>query len=148
MSRSLYIPFLLFSLIFFACENEIPPSEVPSIVKNTFKNRFSKAIDMEWKVVQDNYEVSFEINDIDYTAALDKSGTLLKYKYEIDRNKVSGPIKSFLASEFPKKNWEDPECIIYGNSEYFQLEIDGMFNDKKLVIDSMGRLLENVTYWN
>ncbi len=142
----LFIPIIFLSII--GCDNEIAPSQVPSIVKNTFKHHFPHAKDVEWEIVNGDYEVDFEMKNIDYTALLDNTGNLLKYKYELDKNTFSNGIKSFLEQEYPQEKWEDPEHIIDGNSEYFQLERDGFFNDKKLVIDSLGKELPNIKYWN
>ena len=136
------------ALSILACDNELAPSEVPSVVKNTFKNRFSKAMDVEWKSIKNVYEVSFEISNVDHGALLDSSGNMLKYKYAIDKTLLPNSLQSFLQHEHPKKKWEDPEHIIDGSSEYYQLEFDNFFNDKKLVVDSMGKILPDIKYWD
>lgn len=148
MSRLVYSFSLFIILTILACDNEIAPSQVPSIVVNTFKHHFPHAKDIEWEIVDSNYEVSFEVENIDYKASLDSTGTLVKYKYEIDKTTIPNGIKSFLEQEYPQERWEDPEHIKEGNSGYFQLELDGFFNDKKLVLDSMGKELPNINYWN
>lgn len=148
MSKISYLMILLVAWSIVACDNDVPASQVPSIVRNTFKNRFSKATDVEWKFIKNAYEVSFEMNNVDHDALLDSSGNLVKYKYEIDKTRIPNSIKSFMAQEYPKEKWEDPEHIKSGNSDYFQLELDGFFNDKKLVLDSMGKIVPNITYWN
>lgn len=148
MSKLLYFFSSFIFLIILACDNEIAPSQVPSIVENTFKHHFPHAMDIEWEIVDSNYEVSFEVATIDHKALLDSTGTLLKFKYEIDKATVPISIKSFLEQNYPQERWGDPEHIKEGISEYFQLERDGFFNDKKLVIDSMGKELPNIKYWD
>lgn len=132
---------------FVACDNEIASSQVPSIVKNTFMNHFPQARDTEWEIQDEDYEVSFEIDNVDYDALLDSSGNLLKYKYEIARIALPESIKSFLEKNYPQEKWENAEHIIEGNIEYFQLELDDFFKDKKLVVDSSAKEL-STKYWN
>lgn len=130
------------------CDNEIKSSNVPSIVENTLKSKFIHAKDVEWEVVNNDYEVSFEMQNVDHDALLDSSGNLLKYKYKIDETTLPKSIKSFLEETYPKEKWDDPEHIIHGNLGYFQLELNGFFNDKKLIVDSMGKILPHIKYWN
>lgn len=141
-----FLAFVFLGIV--ACDNDIKPEQVPSIVENTFKSHFPHAMDVEWETLSDDYEVSFEMKNVDHDALLDTSGNLLKYKYEIDKTTLPNSLKSFLEQEYPQKKWEDPEYIIDGNSTYFQLEFDGFFNDKKLVVDSMGKVMPNIKYWN
>lgn len=131
-----------------ACDHDIASSQVPSVVKNTFKNEFPQAKNLEWDSLKYNYEVSFEMKQIDHVALLNSSGNLLKYKYEIDQNMLPTSIISFLEQEHSREKWEDSEHIIDGNSDYFQLKLDGFLKDKKLVVDSMGKVLPNIKYWN
>ena len=148
MSKLSYFLLFFISFTIVACDNVIPSSQVPSVVKNTFKNHFPNASGVEWEILNDDYEVSFNVKTIDHIALLDSSGNLVKYKYEIDKTQVPNSIKSFLEREAPGKKWEDAEYVIDGNSRYYQLERDGFFNDKKLVVDSVGKLLPNISYWN
>lgn len=147
MSRILYLLAAIVSLGLTSCNNEINPSEVPSIVENTFESHFSHAMDVEWKAIANNYEVSFEKDKVDYDALLDSSGNLLKYKYEIEENNLPIPLKNSLETTYPKEKWDDPEQVVEGKSKYYQLEIDGFLGDKKIVLDSLGNLLSNRNYW-
>lgn len=148
MSKLSYLLTFLISLSIIGCDNEITSSQVPSIVENTFKSHFPNARDVEWETLSADYEVSFELKNIDHDALLDSSGNLLKYKYEIEETELPEIIKSFLEQEYPQEKWDDPELIIDGNSEYYQLKLDGFFNDKKIVITSLGKVLSNTKYWN
>lgn len=138
--------FAFFTIV--SCDNEIKSAEVPSIVLNTFKSQFPNAMDIEWEIINDDYEVSFELKNIDHDALLDRSGNLLKYKYEIDETALPGSIKFLLKQQFPQEKWEDFEHIIVGTSNFFQMEVDGFFTDKKLVVDSLGKMMPNIKYWN
>jgi len=148
MSKLSYLSIPLIFLSTIACDNEIKSGQVPSIVENTFKSHFPDALDMEWETLNDDYQVSFEIENVDHDALLDSSGKLLKYKYEIDGTTMPKNIKSSLEQKYPQEKWDDPEHIMDGNSEYFQLELDGFFKNQKMVVDSMGKAMPNIKYWD
>lgn len=148
MSKLPYLIALLLSFSFISCENDITTSQVPSIVENTFKSKFVQAKNVEWEFANDTYEVSFEVENVDHVALLDSSGNLIKYKYRIDGTAVPNSIRVFLEQKHPKEKWDDAEYIMDGTSKYFQIELDGFFTDKKLVVDSNGKELPNIKYWN
>lgn len=144
------LPFLLaicISVSLISCDSDITTSEVPSIVQNTFKSNFAHAKDLDWELVHDAYEVSFEIENIDHDALLDASGNLLKYKHRIDGTALPQGIKTFLSQNHPKEKWDDAEYIVAGNSKFFQIELDCFFTDKKLVLDGNGKELPAISYW-
>ncbi len=147
MSKLKLFTALFICFIFVSCENEIPTSEVPSIVQNTFKSNFAQAKDLDWELINDAYEVSFEIENVDHDALLDRSGNLLKYKHRIDGTQIPQGIKTFLAQNYPKEKWDDAEYIVEGKSKYFQIELDGFFTDKKMVLNANGKELSDTKYW-
>lgn len=131
-----------------SCENDIASAEVASVVVNTFKSNFRDATDVEWETHGDDYEVDFEVDGTDYSARIDKSGTMVEYKYEITHNALPSALISSLEDEYPKLKWEDPEILMQGENAYFQMEIEGFLKDKKLVLDSTGKKIETIKYWN
>ncbi len=147
MSKLPLLILVFISVSFAACDNDITMSEVPSIVENTFKSKFVQAKNVEWEFANDTYDVSFEVENVDHDALLDNSGNLLKYKYRIDGTALPNSISAFLEQKYPKEKWDDAEYIVDGNSKYFQIELDGFFTDKKLVMDSSGKILSNIKYW-
>lgn len=58
-------------------DNDIPASKVPSIVKNAFAKEFSNPMDVEWEKKKKNYEVDFEMEEVDYSARFNPDGQLL-----------------------------------------------------------------------
>lgn len=139
---------MLLGIFTIGCDDDIDPSQIPSVVENTFKSQFPNATDVEWESYGDNFEVDFEVKKIDHSARIDKTGNLLEYKYEIANSDLPLPIITVLKTEYSKKKWEDPEILITGKNSYYQLEIDGFFNDKKIVLDSTGNKNDNIKLWN
>ncbi len=148
MSKLHFLILLFITISFTSCDNDITMSEVPSIVENTFKSKFVQAKNVEWEFANNIYEVSFEIENVDHDALLDSSGNLLKYKYKIDGTAVPQSVRTFLKENYPQEKWNDAEYIEDKDSKYYQIELDGFFTDKKLVVDSSGKLLSTIKYWN
>ena len=130
------------------CDDEIAPAEIPSVVENTFKSHYPDAVQVEWESYGKDFEVDFELDRTDHSARIDNAGNLLGYKYEIATNTLPSKIITVLNTEYAKMKWEDPEILVTGKKSYYQLEIDGFFNDKKIVLDSTGNEIENIKHWN
>jgi hypothetical protein len=45
---------------------DVPSSQVPSVILNSFKEQFSKATDVEWELNGDQYNVEFDISSADH----------------------------------------------------------------------------------
>ncbi len=140
---SIFILFLTLS-----CDNDIPYSEVPSVVENTFKEKFRHARDVEWETSGDAFEVEFEVDNIDHKARIDSQGGLILHKYDVDRSALPKALKNVLASEFPNAEYGDLERVQNTTTSFYQIEIDGFLTDKKMVLDSLGNKLNDIKYWN
>lgn len=130
------------------CDNDIPLSEIPSVVENTFESHFPNAMDVEWEAHGNDFEVDFEMGKTDYSARIDNAGTMLGYKYEISNTEIPASIITALNTEYSNKEWDDPEILVNGENSYYQIEIDGFLKDKKIVLDSTGKKIDNIKNWN
>src|SRR6478609_6371041 len=67
---------------------DVPQSQVPSLVVNNFQQSFPKAFDVEWELEGENYKVEFETGLLrdDHEALYDKAGKLLRHKEEISQS--------------------------------------------------------------
>lgn len=141
------ITLLMLVLITLSCDNDLAPAEVPSVVENTFKSQFPNATEIEWESRSSGFEVDFEIDQIDYSAIIDDAGTLTDYKYEILRGSIPLPVLDALKIEDAENKWNDPEILVNGKDTYYQVEIDGFFNDKKIILDSSGKKIDHIKAW-
>lgn len=139
---------MLFATTAIGCDDDIPISEIPSVVENTFESHFPNAMDVEWETHGDDFEVDFEMERTDYSARIDNSGTMLGYKYEIANTEIPASIITALNTEYSSKEWDDPEILVNGDNSYYQIEIDGFLKDKKIVLDSTGKKIDNIKNWN
>ncbi len=139
---------MLMGVFTLGCDNDIAPEEIPSVVENTFKSHFPDANGVEWESYGEAFEVDFEMDRTDHSARIDNAGNMLEYKYEIASNILPLKIITVLNTEYVQKKWEDPEILVTGKKSYYQFEIDGFLNDKKIVLDSMGNKIDNIKHWN
>lgn len=145
MTRLLISAFLLTTII--SCDNDIALSEVPSVVENTFKSTFPNARDVEWEKYGEDFEVDFELNNIDYSARIDAKGNLLSHKYDIDMSEIPTKVLGFLEQEYKGKIYDDSEVLVQDGVSYYQVEIDGFLSDTRVVVDSLGNKKENIKTW-
>lgn len=143
-----FLVLMLLSLVITGCENELKLSDIPSVVENTFKSNFPYAKDVEWETYGENFEVDFELKKTDYAARIDNAGNLLEYKYEIEKNTLPPAIISKMKTNFSNSGWDDTEILVSGKNRYYQLEIDGFLNDKKIILDSKGNIMNDFKSWD
>lgn len=144
-----FIPyvFILFTFFSISCDDDLNPTEIPSVIENTFKSNFPHATDVEWERYGDNFEVDFEFKKADHSARIEKTGNLLEYKFEIEKEMLPPTVISRIQTEFADSDWEDAEILVRGKNRYYQLEIDGFLSDKKIILDSLGNKINNIKTW-
>src|SRR5690606_7382311 len=75
-------------------DNDIPASKVPSVVKNAFEQQYANAVDIDWEKKKDNFEVDFEIANVDYAALYNKQGQLMMTKEDISTRQLPTAVRS------------------------------------------------------
>src|SRR5690554_7865816 len=78
---------------------DIPQSEVPSVVLNTFKKEFPKAVDIEWEKKGEQFNVEFELGwSVDYEAWFSADGKLIRYTEDIPAKDLPSAVKNTITS--------------------------------------------------
>lgn len=125
---------------------DIPQSQVPSVIVNSFQKAFPKAYDIEWEMEGENYKVEFEtgLRGNDHKAWYNKAGKLIRHKEEISvrslPQKVSGKIKN----DFPGYRLDDVSKISENGKVVYQLEVKKLKEEWKVVYDSEGNQLSKI----
>jgi len=131
-----------------ACSNDIPTKDVPSVILNTFKSQFPKALDIEWEKENNIYEVEFELENTDHTARYNTDGKLIIFKKDIHTSELPQAIKSVLSANFKDYVVDETELVKKGNATYYQLELESRGKrDKKLVFSEDGKENRSIKYW-
>lgn len=122
---------------------DIPQSEVPSVILNKFKSEFPKAKDIEWETKADLYNVEFEIGrSADHEIWYDKSGNQVKHKEDISKNQLPKAVTNTLQKDFKGYRIDDVEKFTTGSTVSYKMELNSMTKDWDIEIDSNGKILK------
>lgn len=140
---------LFTGIIMISCSDNIPATDVPSIVLNTFKTKFPKALDVGWKNNDALYTAEFEIGNIDHAVQLNSNGKIVIYKKEIGESELPGGIKALLSNKFKTYLTDEIEWVQRENLAYYQIELESNGKpEKKLVLLADGSEKHSITYWD
>ncbi|WP_221390244.1 PepSY-like domain-containing protein [Dyadobacter sp. NIV53] len=132
---------LFYSVMSFA--QEIQAGEVPSIVLNTFKQKFLKAADVEWKLKNQLYNVEFEIGRVDHEAWISNNGSIVKHKQDIQTNELPGAVSESISRNYKGFRIDDAEKIEAGEKLLYKVELKTASKEEDVVFDHNGKLVES-----
>lgn len=147
MKRTILIgTFALFTLANTVFAQDIPQTQVPSLVVNSFQQKFPKAIDVEWELSGDLYKVEFETGLLgaDHDAWFDKTGKLIKHEEEISQSDLPQKVTAKINSEFNGYWVSDVKKISEGAKVVYTLEVKKLTEEWKLAIDAAGNILHKI----
>lgn len=130
---------LLYSAIAFA--QDIQTAEVPSVVLNTFKQKFPKATDVEWKLKDQLYNVEFEIGRIDHEAWLTTTGIIVKHKQDIEASELPKEVSAVINRNYKGYRIDDVEKIEAGEKLLYKAELKTMVKEEEVTFDQNGKLV-------
>lgn len=124
---------------------EINPSQVPSVIANSFKKEFPKASDIEWELDGGNYNVDFEIGwGIDHEIWYDAAGSKLKHEEEISKNDLPKAITSKIKSEFKDLRIDGVKKITEGSQVIYKVELENFTEEWKVIFSNTGEVLQKL----
>lgn len=124
----------LTALSFSSCEKYEDGRPAKS-VRNTFKDMYPDAHDVEWELQGAYWNVSFEtgsrLNGIDHEAWYDKSGNWVATETEVYLNEVPETVKTALStSEFGNYGFSDNDAEFWQTpeTEFYRFDLQGNVN--------------------
>jgi|SRR5690606_7099479 len=129
-------------------DNDIPASKVPSVVKNAFEQQYANAVDVEWEKRKDNFEVDFEVANVDYSARYNSQGQLLMTKQDIPETELPAAVAEKIAQDYPDYYIDDVDRVEVDGRVRYQVELEGSARDRKLVYTSDGQEDTTFNYWD
>ena len=121
---------------------DLSESEVPSVVLNAFQTKFSKATDVEWELEGDLYKCEFQVGRFDHDIWINKSGEIKRHQEEISKNDLPAAITQKVKNEFNGYRIDDVDRIDADGKTYFEVELDGRGNDRKVMFNADGSVKE------
>lgn len=134
--------FCLVSFCTFA--QDIPQSQVPSVIVNAFKQSFPKASDVEWELKGELYEVEFEIGFVDHKARYSNTGKLTWLKHDIKPNELPAEVNAAIQKDFSGYRISDAEKIDEPGIITYKMDLKKMNEEWKVIFDSKGKLLNKI----
>lgn len=126
-----------------AIAQDIPQSQVPSVVLNAFQSKYTNVTDLEWELKGDLYKAEFEIGKRDHDVWIDKNGTIKKHKEDFPKSQLPAAIQQKIQSEFKDYKIDDVDKIEEGGKVFYQVELDSKAGDRKVLFTADGKIEEN-----
>lgn len=137
------ISFLSLTNLVFA--QEVPQSQVPSIIVNNFQQAFPKAFDVEWNLDSNNYKVEFETGyKIEHEIWYDKTGKLLRQTEEISKSNLPQKVLDKISIEFKEYHTDEIMKIIDDSKTLYSVELKSNVNEWKTIFDVEGNVLSKI----
>lgn len=142
--KSLIFAILLAGFSSATIAQDIPQSEVPSLVLNTFQMKFPKATDVEWEREGDLFKVDFEIGSRDHDLWLDANGNIKKHKEELAKADLPKAVSRKIKNEFKEYSIDDVHKIETDGKVFFLVDLDGRGNDREVLFAADGTVQEGM----
>ncbi len=125
---------------------DIPQSQVPSVVVNNFQQTFPKAFDVEWEIDGENYKVEFETGLLgrDHDVWYDKTGKLIRHKEEISKSDLPQKVLAAINGDFSSYRVDDLKRNTEGDKVTYMLELKTFTEEWKVAFDAEGNVLSKI----
>ncbi len=125
---------------------DIPQSQVPSVIVNNFQQTFPKANDVEWEMDGEQCKVEFETGMLgtEHDVWFDKTGKLTRHKEEISKSDLPQKVLEKINSEYSSYRVDDVKKITEGDKATYKLELKKLTEEWKVALDSEGNVLSKL----
>lgn len=126
MKKKLLILFAIGILVAnYGFGQDIPQSQVPSLVVNEFKKSQPKATDIEWEMDGDLYVVEFETKKSkNHEIWYNETGKEVKRKEEISKDHLPEQVLAKIKSDFQNYEINEAEKITEGKTLTYSVEFE------------------------
>ena len=125
---------------------DIPQSQLPSVVVNVFNKQFPKVTDLEWEMEGSLYNADFETGwNIDHEVWYTKEGKMVKHKEDISVIDLPKAVSQKIATDFKGYSLHDLERIMDNGKVVYKMELKALIEqDWDVVLDANGNILSKV----
>src|SRR5688572_10627695 len=88
-------------------QDKLNEKNVPAVVQTSFKNEFTNAKDIEWKMKDGKYKVAFEINGTDHFAKYGTDGKLMAKGMKIRTSELPNAVSTSVKSSYADRTIDD-----------------------------------------
>ncbi len=147
MKRNFLIcSFVLFFSTSAVFGQDIPQSQVPSLIVNSFQQAYPKAYDIEWEMDGEMYKVEFEtgLTGSDHDAWYDKTGKLVRHKEKISKSDLPQKVTAKINNDYKGYQVDDVKKLTEGSKVTYTLELKTHTEEWKIALDPDGNILSKV----
>ncbi|HEY0670094.1 MAG TPA: hypothetical protein VGD22_18080 [Sphingobacteriaceae bacterium] len=131
-----------------ACTNGIPASDVPSIVMNAFKAKFSNATETEWDKEKEWFEAEFVLGNNDHEVKITPEGKITMHKQEVTAGELPEALSAVIHSDYNKYRLDEAEKLEINGKIFYQLAFSGSISEINKVFNASGTEDHTVPYWD
>ena len=141
--KSWLVLFCFVGLIINANAQVIPQSQVPAVVLKSFQEKFGNATEVKWETKTELYKAEFKVNKRGHDVWIDKTGKITKTKEDFPKKDLPAAIQQQITSEFKAYKLDDADKIEMDGKVFYQVELDGASDDRKVLFSADGKVQEN-----
>ncbi|AFM04328.1 Protein of unknown function (DUF2874) [Bernardetia litoralis DSM 6794] len=125
---------------------DIPQSQVPSLVINNFQMAFPKVYDIEWEMDGNLYKVEFEkgLFSKDYDIWYDQTGKIIRQKEDISNSDLPQAITSTIKSQFGGYRIDEAQKNTEGQTITYKVELENFSQEWKVIFDANGKIIQKI----
>lgn len=137
-----WIPAIVFLFANPAFGQDIPASEVPSVIKNNFLLEYPRATDIDWEMEKNCYKVDFELNNnTEYKIWYSTAGDIVKREEEISKHHLPAAILSKIQTDFRGYRIDEVDKVTTETEVYYEVELKSLLKKEwEITIDSNGEI--------
>lgn len=126
-----------------AAAQDMPQSQVPAVVQDAFQAKFKDIKGAKWGLKGELYKAEFEIDKRKHEVWVDKAGVITRHKEDFPKGQLPEVIKQKLEKDFKGYKIDDADKIETGGKIFYQVDLDGTQDNRKLLFTADGQLQEN-----
>ncbi|WP_107039724.1 PepSY-like domain-containing protein [Brumimicrobium mesophilum] len=136
----------LFAVLIFGSSavfaQDIPQSQVPSVILNNFKKEFPKANDIEWELKGETYNVEFEISwNSDYEAWYSADGKMIRYTQDINNSDFPKSVLNSIKTKYSDYRIDDAKKIVINGVETYRVELEKGQEEMDVLFSKDGKVI-------
>jgi hypothetical protein len=141
--KSWLVLFCIIGLTLNAHAQVIPQNQVPHVVLKAFQEKFASATEVKWETKSELYKAEFKVNKRGHDVWIDKTGKITKTKEDFPKKDLPAAIQQQITSEFKAYKLDDADKIEMDGKVFYQVELDGTADDRKVLFSADGKVQEN-----
>ena len=128
----------LTSLVFPAAAQK---TAIPAQVQKAFQEQYQEATEVEWEMENTNeFEVEFELAEMEYTAEYDEKGNWIETSREIKSSKLPEIVRNQISNLYPGFKIDEAEEIEMPDFKGYEVELEKGKKEVVLLIGADGTI--------